>query len=263
MPRITIANNKGGTGKTTTTVNLAAGLAELGRRVLVVDMDPQANASRRLARPFDPADPILTTSEVVLSGKEGVAQQAIAQTGWPEPYADRIDVIPARFDLDNRTSEAAMVGAIGRLRRALHNADDEYDVTLIDAQPGLNHLTVLAFAASDHVLVVLEPEFDAVEGAVRVRDFVGEFATDLGQPNLAVLGYVVNRTRKLGEHVFQLEGLGERLGGPVWTPHIPEWTAAKDAASSALPLQICGTPRGPEMAGLWISLAERLLKDAA
>lgn len=262
--RITLANHKGGTGKTTATVNLAAALAEMGHRVLVVDMDPQANASRRLARPFDRDRPALTTSEVVQSGAPGVAADAIAPCGWPAPYADRVDVIPARFDLDNRVSEAGTVGAVGRLRRALQGADDDYDATLIDLPPTLGHLTQLGLAAADHVLIVLELEYDSVEGALRARDFVRGYRADLGRPDLAVLGYIVNRARvNVGEHVFQLDGLAERVDGPVWAPHIPEWTAVKDGASSALPLRICGSSRGPAMANLWGGLARRLVSETA
>jgi cellulose biosynthesis protein BcsQ len=264
VPRVTIANHKGGAGKTTAAVNLAAALAELDRRFLVVDMDPQANASRRLARPFDRAAPAPTTSEVVQSGARGVAADAIAACGWPPPYAERVDVVPARFDLDNRVSEAGTVGAVGRLRRTLDGADDDYDVTLIDCPPTLGHLTQLGFAASDHVLIVVEPEYDSVEGALRVRDFVTGYRDDLGRPRLAVVGYVVNRARaNVGEHQFQLDGLAERLAGPVWMPHIPEWTASKDGASAALPLRICGASRGPAMAGLWRQLGERLLTEIA
>lgn len=262
MPRITVANHKGGAGKTTATVNLAAALAELGRQVLVVDLDPQANASRRLGRPFDRENPAPTTSEVVQAGTAGVAGDAIAPVGWPSPYAERVDVVPSRFDLDNRVSEAGTVGAVGRLRRALDGADDDYDVTLIDCPPTLGHLAQLGFAASDYVLVVVEPEYDSVEGALRVRDFVTGYRTDLGRPDLAVLGYVVNRSRpNVGEHAYQLDGLAERLGGDVWTPHVPEWTASKDGASAALPLRICGSARGPKMALLWRELAERLLAE--
>ncbi len=260
MARITIANHKGGAGKTTATVNLAAALAELGERVLVVDLDPQANASRRLARPFDRDAPAPTTSEVVQSGVVGVAADAIAPTGWPAPYTDLVDVIPARFDLDNRVSEAGTVGAVGRLRRALQGTDDEYAITLIDCPPTLGHLAQLGLAASDHVLVLVEPEYDSVEGALRVRDFVAGYRDDLGRPDLSVLGYIVNRSRpRVGEHAFQLDGLAERLDGSVWTPHIPEWTASKDGASAALPLRICGSSRGPAMADLWAALARQLL----
>lgn len=262
--RVTIANHKGGAGKTTAAVNLAAAIAELGRRVLVVDLDPQANASRRLNRSFDREAPAPTISEVVQSGGHGVAAGAIASCGWPAPYEDLVDVVPSRFDLDNRVSEAGTVGAVGRLRRALEGADDSYDVTLIDCPPTLGHLAQLGFAASDGVLVVVEPEYDSVEGALRVRDFIAGYRGDLGRPDLAVLGYVVNRARpNVSEHAYQLDGLADRLGGPVWSPHIPEWTASKDGASAALPLRICGSARGPAMADLWLDLARQLLVAAA
>jgi cellulose biosynthesis protein BcsQ len=262
--RVTIANHKGGAGKTTAAVNLAAAVAELGRRVLVVDLDPQANASRRLNQPFDREAPAPTTSEVVQSGAPGVAADAIVPCGWPAPYAELVDIVPSRFDLDNRVSEAGTVGAVGRLRRALEGADDDYDVTLIDSPPTLGHLAQLGFAASDGVLVVVEPEYDSVEGALRVRDFIAGYRADLGRPDLDVIGYLVNRARpNVSEHAFQLDGLAERLNGPLWAPHIPEWTASKDGASAALPLRVCGSARGPAMADLWVALASQLLTAVA
>src|SRR5699024_7619601 len=112
--RVAIGNHKGGSGKTQTVTGLAAALAEQGRRVLVVDMDPQANASRRLDAAFSRDDPTPTTAEVVHDGSSGIAAQAIRPCGWDEPYDSRIDVIPARFDLDNRLSEAGLIGAVLR-----------------------------------------------------------------------------------------------------------------------------------------------------
>ncbi|WP_344044212.1 ParA family protein, partial [Saccharothrix xinjiangensis] len=103
--RVALGNNKGGSGKTAGTVNLAAALAERGLRVLVVDLDPQANASRRLGRRFDPTNPSTTVSEAIQNAGQGVAADALVPCGWPDPYASRIDVIPARYDLENRISE--------------------------------------------------------------------------------------------------------------------------------------------------------------
>lgn len=261
MPRIAIGNHKGGAGKTAATVNLAASLAEAGQQVLVVDLDPQANASRRLGIGY--GDPELTTSEVVKSGEEGVAADAIITSGWPEPYGQRVHVIPARFDLENRISEAAVIGATGRLRRALAGADDAYAITLIDCPPSLGHLTQLSLAAADHALAVVEPEYDSVEGAVRYRDFVDAHAVELGNPSLRMLGYIISRVRaNVGAHAFQIEGFAETFGeAQVWTPYVTERAVIKDAADSASPLRVYGTSPGREMATIYAELAERLLKE--
>src|SRR5512141_1944773 len=193
--RVAIGNNKGGTGKTAATVNLAAALAEKGRRVLVVDLDPQANASRRLGAAFDPANPCPTVSEAIQVGVEGVAADAVAPCGWSGVYGELIEVIPARFDLENRVSEAAVLGAVGRLRRALADVDDDHDVTLLDCPPSLGHLTQLGLAAADWALCTVEPEYDGVEGAVRFRDFVTTQAAELRNPELRMAGLLVRRVR--------------------------------------------------------------------
>ncbi|GAA2531735.1 ParA family protein [Pilimelia columellifera] len=267
MPyRVVIGNNKGGSGKTATTVNLAAALAEEGHRVLVVDMDPQANASRRLGRPFNPAEPVPTTAEVVKAGidQEGVAAAAIAACGWSGDYAERIDLIPSRFDLENRVSEAGVIGAIGRLYTALAGVDDEYDVTLIDCPPSLGHLTQLGMAAATHALCTVEPEYDGVDGAVRFRDFIAKHGPSLRQPGasgeLQMAGFVVTRVRgNITAHAYQIEGLPELFGELLWSPQVPERAAIKDAGDMPTSLRSLGTGPGREMAAVFTQLAKQLM----
>lgn len=263
--RVGIGNNKGGTGKTTATVNLAAALAEKGKRVLVVDMDPQANATRRLGLRHDPANPVLTTAEVVAAATEGVAAEAIVACGWAPPYRDLVSVIPARFDLENRVSEAGVLGAHQRLAVALRGADDDMDVTLIDFAPSLGHLTQLALAASDLVLCTLEPEYDAVEGALRFRDFVAQHGRQLNPDGIDLIGYYVGGARaRVGEHEFQIGGLADTFGADlVWEPHIPDRAAIKEAASSAVPLRLLGTGPARQMADRFGLLAQRLVTELA
>src|SRR5690625_1557630 len=261
-PRVAIGNNKGGVGKTAATVNLAAALVEAGRRVLVVDMDPQANASRRLGVTFNPADPMLTTSEVVEAGgrQPGAVAQAITGTGWPAPYGEAIGLVPSRFDLENRVSEAGVLGAVTRLRHALDGADEGYDLVLIDCPPSLGHLTQLALAAATHALVVVQPEYDAVEGAMRFVEFVDGNAGALGAPSLRVVGVIVDQVRQQwGAHAYQLEGLPETFGASrVWSPVIPDRAAVKDAADAAVPLAALGTVRAAGIAEAYRELADRL-----
>jgi chromosome partitioning protein len=266
MPyRVVIGNNKGGSGKTATTVNLAAALAEEGHRVLVVDMDPQANASRRLGRPFDPAEPVATTAEVVKAGadQEGVAAAAIVACGWNGTYAEHIDLIPSRFDLENRVSEAGVLGAVGRLYNALAGVDDEYAVTLIDCPPSLGHLTQLGMAAATHALCTVEPEFDGVDGADRFRNFVAKHAPSLrqpGAPELRMAGFIVSRVRaQMTAHSYQIEGLPDLFGDLLWSPQVPERATIKDAADIPTSLRSLGTGPAREMAGVFTQLAKQLM----
>jgi cellulose biosynthesis protein BcsQ len=257
--RVVVGNHKGGSGKTAYTVNTAAAAAASGRRVLVIDLDPQANGSRRLGFQFDPAAPVPTISEAIKADASGVAADAIYPCQWDIDFAERIDLIPSRFDLENRVSEAGVVGAAFRLRRALEGVDDDYDLVLLDCPPSLGHLTQLALASAHAAVCTVEPEYDSVEGAVRFRDFISERAGDLGVPGLPILGYVMSRVRaNVGAHAFQIEGLPDLFGDRVWIPHLPERAPIKDAADAAVPLRALGRSNANEMASLYEMLADRL-----
>jgi chromosome partitioning protein len=256
MPHITaIANNKGGVSKTEVTCQLAGALARSGQRVLVVDMDPQANATRRLGVEWDPSEPIPTMSEVILAAQDGAGEAAVVACGWDPiqaPEGERIDVLPARFDLINREAEAGAVGAVRRLTKALAGWVDAYDVILIDTRPDLGHLVQMAFAAADTVLIASDPNYDSVEGAIRVRDFVSLHAADMMNPGLSVAGVVITRRKKTREHDFQIEGLVDAFGDLVWNlggvvrfddgtellnpSYLPEWSrfAEADAAATSV-----------------------------
>jgi chromosome partitioning protein len=221
-------------------------------------MDPQANTTRRLAAQLAEDSP--TVSEVIASAAKGCASDAIVPCGWDAPYAERISIIPSVPDLANRGGELHLLGAVRRLAKALAGADDGYDATLFDCEPSLGHLTQLVLAAADDVLTVVEPEYDAVESAVRVRDFIVTAREDLGNPELRVLGYLLSRVRDtLGAHKFQIAGLpgifGEEM---VWEPGIPERAAVKDANEAAVPVEYVG-PVGREVAALYDMLAVRYL----
>jgi chromosome partitioning protein len=151
-----IANQKGGVGKTTTTVSLAAALAERGVRTLVVDLDPQGNATTGLGLRAEEGDP--STYGVLVEDVPLLA--AVQETAVPG-----LDVLPSSLDLAG--AEVELVPAFSRelrLRRALEAAEDRYDVILVDCPPSLGLLTINALVAADQVLVPIQCEYYALEG---------------------------------------------------------------------------------------------------
>ncbi|MGV8883779.1 MAG: ParA family protein [Rhodoglobus sp.] len=153
---ITLCNQKGGVGKTTTTINLGAALAELGRKVLVVDFDPQGALSAGLGV----ATHDVPTIYDLLLGTVKNPAEAIVPSGVPG-----LDIIPANIDLS--AAEVHLINEVARetiLARVLRKVSDQYDVILIDCQPSLGLLTVNALTAAHGVLIPLECEFFALRG---------------------------------------------------------------------------------------------------
>lgn len=233
--RIAIGNNKGGTEKTTTVVRLAEALAKAGKRVGVVDMDPQGNASRRLG--WKPTAESLTTSEAIEANAEGVAAQVWQPIGWHGSFAGRISLMPARYTLENRVTEAGLTGAYRRLAKALKGTDGHLDYVLIDCQPSLGHLTQMALAAAHYALASTEAEYDSLDSAVRYRDFLLRSGEDLANPSLAWLGVVVSAyDMRNGADVAQLAAARRIFGDDgVWGV-IPRRSSLKNADEAGLPL---------------------------
>ena len=272
-----IVNNKGGVGKTQVTVQLAAALARRGLSVLVVDFDPQANATRRLGVEWDPEAPTPTMSEVIKADAVGAGAGAVVSAGWvdaegaPTPEATLIDILPARFDLINRESESGVIGAVRRLTKALEGWTEDYDVILIDTRPDLGHLVQMAMAAADTVIIPTDPNYDSIEAAIRVSDFVERHAVDLANPNLTVGGVIVTRRKATSEQEFQLDGIKARFGELVWKlggvaqlrdnteallpSQIPEWSRFAEADAAAVSLSAWTDHRGQETAALYDAAA--------
>lgn len=257
--RYAIANNKGGAGKTTVTACLAEALAARGRRVLVVDMDPQANLTRRLGYAEHDLAAMVTTSEVVREDKQGCAADAVIGCRWLAPWAERIDLIPSRFDLENRVPEAGQLGAHLRLARGLDGVTDGYDVVLLDCPPSLGHLTQLVFAAADQVVVPVVAEYDHVAGATRVRDFLASSARHLDRAGLSIAGVVVNaQDRRRGLHTWHLDSLRELFGDLLWSPSVPSRSVLAEAVDAAEPLRVQTGPAARDLIAIFDELADRL-----
>jgi chromosome partitioning protein len=176
-----VANQKGGVGKTTTAVNLAACVAEAGYRALVVDVDPQCNATVGLGLEKD----LEPTVYDVLAG-DATAGEAIRATD-----VERLDVIPSTSDLAGANVELPTLdGWEGRLRDALAPLRDEYAFTLLDCPPSLGPLTVDALAAADRLIVPVQTEYYALEGVADLMETVGMIQRELN-PRLTIAGMLL------------------------------------------------------------------------
>jgi cellulose biosynthesis protein BcsQ len=263
--RVVTANNKGGAGKTATTVALAAALADMGHRVLAVDMDPQGNLTRRLGYDEVSWDGRPTISDTLRLRSDGPVDPAgvIVPCAWEHELSARIDLLPSvPPKLEARQREAGREnGTEFRLRRVLDQVDREYDVTLIDVPPGLGHLTDMALAAADRVVIVLIPEYDFVQGAVRMVHYVEGEREPLGRPDLQVAGVVVtNYDGAAATHRAQVENLPNLFASELlWEPWIPHRRTWSSANSDGLPIQLLKGRIAGDLAELFGVHAQHLI----
>ncbi len=176
---IAMCNQKGGVGKTTTTINLAASLAKYGRKVLVVDFDPQGALSAGLGIPNHD---VTTIYDLLLDTKRDAHEAIVAST------VEGLDVIPANIDLS--AAEVHLVNEVARetiLSRVLRQVSNEYDVILVDCQPSLGLLTVNALTAAHGVLIPMECEFFALRGVALLIETI-EKVRDRLNPTLQLDG---------------------------------------------------------------------------
>ncbi|WP_407941485.1 ParA family protein [Microlunatus kandeliicorticis] len=177
---VAMCNQKGGVGKTTTTINLGAALTELGRRVLLVDFDPQGSLSVGLG--VNPHTLDKSIYNLLLSRDVGI-DEVIAETN-----VEGLEILPSNIDLS--AAEVQLVSEVAReqtLLRVLEKVRDRYDVILIDCAPSLGLLTINALTAADKVIMPLECEFFALRGIALLTDTISKVQERLN-PDLQVLG---------------------------------------------------------------------------
>ena len=205
---VSMTNQKGGVGKTTTTINLGASLAEYGRKVLLVDFDPQGSLSVGLG--LNPHDMELTIYNLLMQRDVGI-EDVVVPTGVPG-----MDLLPSNIDLS--AAEVQLVHEVAReqtLQRVLAPAIEKYDVILIDCQPSLGLLTVNALTASDGVIVPLECEYFALRGVALLKTTIDKVRERLN-PKLeidGVLGTMFDGRTLHGREVMErlVQAWGDRV----------------------------------------------------
>lgn len=227
---IAVANQKGGVGKTTTAVNLAACLASLGQRVLLVDIDPQANATSGVG---------IEKTEGASSYRALLGEDTLTHRIKPTAF-ERLEIVPSEVDLCGAEIELARLeNHLQRLTLALQPVRDakRFDLIVIDCAPSLGILTLNAFAAADSLLVPLQCEYYALEGISMIHRVLGQVRDSGVNARLELLGVVMTmfdgRTRLSQQVVSEVR---EHFGEKVFETVIPRTTRLAEAPSHGQPI---------------------------
>ena len=246
---IAIANQKGGVGKTTTSVNLGAGLAQVGKKVLLVDIDAQGNATTGVGIEKSELDQCIYNVLVEDADVQGVIQKTATEN---------LDVLPATIQLAG--AEIELVPTISRevrLHRALQPVRDEYDYIIIDCPPSLGLLTINALTAADSVIIPVQCEYYALEGLSQLLNTVRLVQKHLNK-NLAIQGVLLtmlDARTNLGIQV--IDEVKKYFRDKVYRSIIPRNVRLSEAPSHGKPImQYDAKSRGAEV---YIDLAEEVI----
>ena len=227
---VAVANQKGGVGKTTTAVNLAACLAAVGKRVLFIDLDPQANATSGLG-----IEKVEGASAYRVLLGEGALYEKIQRTAY-----DRLDIIPSEIDMCGAEIEVSRLeNHLLRLRQSVEplRQGDQHELILVDCPPSLGILTLNAFAAADYLIVPLQCEYYALEGVAMINRLLNQLRESGTNPNLELLGVLMTmfdgRTNLSHQVVNEVR---QHFGPVVFDTVIPRTTRLAEAPSFGKPI---------------------------
>ena len=247
---LTLANQKGGVGKTTTAVNLAAFLGKKKKKVLVIDLDPQGNATSGLR--IDKSELETTIYDVLVN------EDPIADSIW-ESSADNVSICPTNINLAG--AEIELVNVMSReqvLKNALMPVKDDYDYIIIDCPPSLSILNINALTTSDGIIIPIQGEYYALEGLTQLVDTINIVKKKLNK-NLSILGVVLTMFDRRTQLTRQVEEeVSNYFGDKVFNTQIPRNVRLAEAPSHGV--AILDYDKSSKGAKAYESLAAEVIK---